>query len=511
RFLYHQLVSKMDMLLSMVSRGATVHRLMTEQIRSLDFVLPPLAEQQRIVDILDEAFENIATAKAHAEKNLRNACALFESHLQSVFTQRGRGWVANKLKSVTTKIGSGATPRGGEESYQVEGISLIRSLNVHDFGFKYLKLAFLDDIQADELSNVRVQARDVLLNITGASVARCCIVPEDVLPARVNQHVSIIRPIAEKLDPDFLHYLLISKPYKDHLLQTGEEGGSTRQAITKAQIQDFSVEYPATVKEQKAIAAKLDAMLAETQHLESIYQQKLAALDALKNSLLHQAFSDQLSQLISKTVAIPFPVTLPNISSTDLHVGILAIAYEAHQKAHKASTFGHVKAEKIAHMVEAYVGVDLGRNPVRDAAGPNDFPHLKRVEHRADKAGYLTFKRQAAEGYKVTKKRGFDSLINKTRVALGDRNQKLGSLLDLMIPMDSKQAEIFATVYAAWNNLLIDKEPITDERIVQAAREDWHRDKLNIPRERFFRAIEWIRAKELCPEGQGKRVESKTK
>jgi len=155
-------------------------------------------------------------------------------------------------------------------------------------------IEFLDDDQAGDLSNAEVQHRDVLLNITGASVARCCIVPDDVLPARVNQHVSIIRPIGERVDADFLHYLLIAKPYKDQLLQTGAEGGSTRQAITKAQIQDFDVEYPEDMSKQKSIAAKLDSVLAETQRLESIYQQKLAALDALKKSLLHQAFSGQL-------------------------------------------------------------------------------------------------------------------------------------------------------------------------------------------------------------------------
>ena len=274
--------------------GLTVPKLNQGNLREIPIPLPPLAEQQRIVGLLDEAFEGLATAKANAEKNLQNARALFESHLQSVFTQRGPGWVENKLKSITTKIGSGATPRGGEESYKAEGVSLIRSLNVHDLSFKYAKLAFLDDAQADELSNVEVQPRDVLLNITGASVARCAIVPDDVLPARVNQHVSIIRPVAEKLDADFLHYLLISKPYKDQLLKTGEEGGSTRQAITKAQIQEFTVEYPATLKEQETIVAKLDSMLAETQRLARLYERKHAALEALKKSLLHQAFTGEL-------------------------------------------------------------------------------------------------------------------------------------------------------------------------------------------------------------------------
>ena len=133
-----------------------------------------------------------------------------------------------------------------------------------------------------------------MLNITGASVARCCIVPDDVLPARVNQHVSIIRPISSKLDSDFLHYLLISKYYKDQLLQTGAEGGATRQAITKAQIQDFSVGYPADKGEQQSIVSKLDALRKETQHLESIYQKKIEALDVLKKSILHQAFNGEL-------------------------------------------------------------------------------------------------------------------------------------------------------------------------------------------------------------------------
>jgi type I restriction enzyme S subunit len=293
-FLYYLLSKDLDGTLNDHFNGAGIQHFTGEVLAQFQVPLPPLIEQERIVNILDEAFAGLAAAKANAEKNLQNARAIFDSYLQSVFTQCGASWVENKLKLVTTKIGSGATPRGGEQSYKEYGISLIRSLNVHDLGFRYSKLAFLDDVQAGELSNVEVQPRDVLLNITGASVARCCVVPDDVLPARVNQHVSILRPVANKLDAAFLHYLLISKPYKDKLLQTGEDGGSTRQAITKAQILEFSVAYPKRLEEQVMLVAKLDAVLVETQRLESLYQRKLAALDALKQSLLHKAFSGQL-------------------------------------------------------------------------------------------------------------------------------------------------------------------------------------------------------------------------
>jgi len=293
KFIFYYFLSKKDELVSQAAGNAQPN-ISQLKIKNTAVPIPLISEQQRIVTILDEAFEGIATAKANAEKNLKNARQLFESHLNFVFSQRGEGWVEDKLVSLTTKIGSGATPRGGGESYKTEGTALIRSLNIYDLGFKYSKLAFLDDAQADGLSNVILQSGDVLLNITGASVARCCTVPGDVLPARVNQHVSIIRPIANRLDSEFLHYLLISKYYKNQLLQTGAEGGATRQAITKAQIQDFTVRYPADIREQKSIVDSLDSILQQTQRLESIYQKKKEALDALKKSILHQAFSGKL-------------------------------------------------------------------------------------------------------------------------------------------------------------------------------------------------------------------------
>lgn len=274
--------------------GARMPRADMNEVLDFEFPVPPLAEQRRIVEVLDEAFAGLAIAQANAEMNLQNTRALFESHLQSVFAQRKKNWVEYNLQAVTTKIGSGATPLGGEAAYKKNGISLIRSLNVYDIGFRYQGLAFLDDQQADGLSNVVVQPRDVLLNITGASIARCCVVPQDVLPARVNQHVSIIRPNPEKMSPEFLRYLLISAPYKKRLLQTGEEGGSTRQAITKAQIQQFRVAYPVSLDAQIAIVQALDALAAETQRLKEIFEKKQAELTALKGSLLHQAFTGNL-------------------------------------------------------------------------------------------------------------------------------------------------------------------------------------------------------------------------
>ena len=131
------------------------------------------------------------------------------------------------------------------------------------------------------------------MNITGASVARCCVFPKEYLPARVNQHVSIIRSKKELLDARFLNLLLTSKPYKDQLLFTGEQG-ATRQAITKAQIEAFRISIP-LLKEQQTIVHQLDALRAETQKLEAVYQKKLDDLEELKKSVLQKAFSGGLN------------------------------------------------------------------------------------------------------------------------------------------------------------------------------------------------------------------------
>ncbi len=297
RFLYYQL-NRNKYLLSF-DNGENQTNLRKDDILNCDLFVPPLPEQQRIVSILDEAFACIERSRNAAIKNLKNAKQLFESYLQGVFDPstssgqgKGDGWEEKTLKELTTKIGSGATPRGGQESYKSEGISLVRSMNVHDWKFRERNLAFIDDKQAKELDGVTLQEDDVLLNITGASVARCCVFPKEYLPARVNQHVSIIRPKKELLDARFLNLLLTSKPYKDQLLFTGEQG-ATRQAITKAQIEKFRISFP-TLKEQQTIVRQLDALRAETQKLETVYQKKIDNLEELKKSILQKAFAGEL-------------------------------------------------------------------------------------------------------------------------------------------------------------------------------------------------------------------------
>ena len=276
-----------------MDRGSGRPSLVKTDLLKILMPIPPLPEQKAIVKILDEAFAKMDQAKANIEKNIENAKELFQSKLNEIFSQRGEGWEEKKLKEITNKIGSGATPRGGQKSYKPSGISLIRSMNVHDDGFKPKNLAFIDDEQAGKLNNVVIEENDVLLNITGASVARCCVVDNSYLPARVNQHVSIIRLKDGLMNYRFLHYALTSKETKSRLLGIGEQG-ATRQAITKAQIEGFKIAYPSNVDIQNEFVEILDIFRKKTIQIELSFSRKLEDLKELKKSLLQKAFSGEL-------------------------------------------------------------------------------------------------------------------------------------------------------------------------------------------------------------------------
>ena len=221
--------------------GTTRRRVSRKNLSKVEIPLPSLAEQKRIAGILDGA-------DALRVKR-REALTQLDTLLQSTFLDmfgdpvtNPMGWPEVALGAHTSKIGSGATPLGGEAAYKEDGIALIRSMNVRDGHFSQHGLAFIDDQQAARLDGVVVEPDDVLLNITGASVARVCRAPRDVLPARVNQHVAIIRP-TNGFDQRFLEQCLLFPSMKRRLLRIAG-AGATREAITKGPRKNNFLEAP---------------------------------------------------------------------------------------------------------------------------------------------------------------------------------------------------------------------------------------------------------------------------
>jgi len=237
--------------------GTKIRHTSPTGIGAVTAAFPAVGEQRRIAGILsayDDLIENCRCRSRILEEVVRRLYQEWFVHFRYPGHESNRlpatdtdqlppGWKWVPLGGITTKIGSGATPRGGKAAYKRAGIPLIRSMNVYDYRFEYSDLAFIDDEQARSLVGVSVQAGDVLLNITGTSVARCALAPSHLLPARVNQHVAIIRANAELSNSSFLIDTLNSELYKSRLLALAQ-GGATREALTKDTISGFPILLP---------------------------------------------------------------------------------------------------------------------------------------------------------------------------------------------------------------------------------------------------------------------------
>ena len=267
--------------------GAAQPQITRTNLAPLDITYPvAIEEQRRIVGILDEAFEGLATAKANAEQNLQNARALFESHLQAVFTQRGDGWVEKSLGDLIS-IQNGFAFKSNE--YTESGYFVIRIGNVQDGEItldnpKYIQLA------DKKLERFILNEGDILISLTG-NIGRVGILQESQLPAVLNQRVARITVSSRNANRDFIFRFLSSRTFRDGLQEAGH--GAAQQNVSTKEIESVRISIP-DATEQHRIVKCFDAFAEETQRLESLYQRKLAALDELKKSLLHRAFSGQL-------------------------------------------------------------------------------------------------------------------------------------------------------------------------------------------------------------------------
>jgi len=265
-------------------KGATVKGITLDVLHDMEIPLPHLAEQKRIAAILDKA----DTIRLKRQQAIQQTDEFLRAVFLDMFgdpVTNSKGWEVKAIKDLTSKVGSGATPRGGRSVYVSEGVSLIRSLNIHDDKFIQKDLAFITNQQAADLSNVVVQKDDVMLNITGASVCRTAIVDDSVLPARVNQHVCIIRPI--EMSPEYLLHTLISQSYKKFLLNVAGASGATREALTKDLVEGLMIPVPPKDLQEKFSDIKKKLRLV-------VHSGELSLTEPLFESLSQKAFAGML-------------------------------------------------------------------------------------------------------------------------------------------------------------------------------------------------------------------------
>lgn len=267
--------------------GSTIPHIYFKDYSSEPLPAPPLPEQQRIVGILDEAFAGIATAKANAEKNIENARALFESHLNEVFAKRGDGWVEKKLEDLCFKITDGThqTP-----TYFEDGILFLSSKNVTARTVDWDNVKYIDEKQHQQMhKRVTPQRDDILLAKNGTTGVAALVDRDTVFDIYVS--LALLRTKGDVSPRFLLHF--INSPVAKRQFNKRLKGIGVPNLHLK-EIREVVASYPVEAPLQEALVQQFDDLLSETQRLESIYQQKLAELEALKKSLLHQAFSGEL-------------------------------------------------------------------------------------------------------------------------------------------------------------------------------------------------------------------------
>ena len=270
--------------------GAAQPNLSAGSLKNFTIPIPSLPEQKRLVTLLDEAFESIATAKANAQQNLKNARALFESHLNEVFTKRGEGWEEKTLADVVDaecSLSYGIVQPGDEFP---NGLPVIRPTNLTSKFIHIDELKLIDPKLADSYKRTTLIGNELLLCVRG-STGVVSIASKELKGANVTRGIVPIRFNPEILIQEFGYYLIISDCIQQQIRE--KTYGAALMQINIGDLRKILVTFP-TLNHQRIMVQKLDTLSEETQRLVALYSRKIAALDELKKALLHRAFSGEL-------------------------------------------------------------------------------------------------------------------------------------------------------------------------------------------------------------------------
>ncbi|MFA7325716.1 MAG: restriction endonuclease subunit S [Candidatus Kapaibacterium sp.] len=357
----------------------------------------------------------------------------------------------------------------------------------------------------------------------------------------VSYSCAIIKNITKIMDPKFSLYYSVSPVIKEEINKYTVQTTQANIGIASIEVFVYPLCSPA---EQHQIVQEIESRLSVCDNVERSIKDSLKKAKALRQSILKKAFdgtllsAEEIAACKSAPDYEPASVLLEKIRkerkgesievepkkqrvskkksknvskiSTDIQAGLIAKIIKYHESEPKhTDKLSHVKCEKISHLAEFHLQIPLGRVPVKDAAGPDDFNHLKSVQHRAKMTGYFsTIKLDKGETYKSGK--NIDKAIERFESMLtAEQKKQFEKIVILFLPFDLERSEIVATLYAGWNNLLLDGKIPSDEEIVYESRENWSKRKLTIDRSRFFKALDWMRREAigLIPTGYGVKVE----
>lgn len=518
-------------------RSETHKRYWISEFSKIYFGLPPLSEQRAIVKKMEQLFSALDASIAELKKAQGQLKiyrqAVLKKAFQDNFSKIKLGDIAQVKRGKSKhrprndkRLFGGTYPfiQTGEIRKANGGVITKYETTYSEFGLAQSKLWPKGTLCLTIAANI---------GETAYLGFDACF-PDSVVGIKTNEEI---------LDLKYFNYFIqLTKSEIDR-----KASATAQKNINVEFLESLPIPVPKTIKEQHQIVKEIESRLSVCDAVEQQIKTSLDKAEALRQSILKKAFAGALltqaeleacrkepdyepaSVLLEKIKAEkqngkkktekekaiipakPASIVATGKISTDIQAGLIAKVIRLHEDNPKHHTLlTHIKCEKLSHLVEYHLQIPLGRHPVKDAAGPDDYPRLKKVEHRAKMAGYFSIQKNKI-GHTYVSGKGIEKAITQFEKNLSEgQKQRVDQLLHLFLTFDLEQAEIVATVYAAWNNLLIlGKNKPTNQEIVQEARYNWSDRKLGLEEHRFYKAIEWMQKDtvNLVPIGYGTLVD----
>ncbi|GAB2813360.1 restriction endonuclease subunit S [Dyella kyungheensis] len=397
-------------------------------------------------------------------------------------------WVLIALNEVCSLVTSGS--RGWAEFYADTGAGFIRSQNIKFGTLNLDDMAFVRPPSDSEGSRTKVEKGDLLIVITGAGVTNTALLDHEIAEAYVSQHVGLIRPTEKKLSRWLLMCLMANDGGRAELLERAY--GAGKPGLNLENIRSLSIPLP-PLAEQQRIVSKVDELMVLCDQLET----SIVAGEAVRGRLLDALLCEALKP----------------VSEISRRRSRAAVSGYVVSRLGSKRSFGRTAHMKYLYFAESRLGLSLGGRYMREAAGPLD-TSIYDLEREAEVAGWYTHSSEtlSSGNEKVSYKPGKALKLIATEgiTVLGSMRIEMDRLLDLMGGLKTEQVEIIATLFAAWNDALIDGDDPSDDWIVKEVREHWHSRKQRFTPAELLKWLGWMRQSDIVPLGHPPRTIQQT-
>jgi type I restriction enzyme S subunit len=502
-FLYYLLTSPIVFKqFNILASGTTVRNLNISLVSSVKIALPPLEEQKHIVAILEKTFSKLDQSIVLVKQNIEKIKRLNESALSQVFEKLLNKKVSKKKLVDIADVKRGKSkhrPRNDKRLYDGD-YPLIQTGDIRNAG-KFIT-QFSQTYNEIGLAQSKLWEKGTVCLTIAANIGDVAILGIDACFPD-----SVVGIHSKTEDNIYIYYFL--KSIKKQLDE--KSSASAQKNLSVEKLSDFYIPIPSLAKQQQ-IVSHLDQLTEKNNKLLQHYQNKLEALQRLKNSVLETAFKGDFKKDNVLVLADPYIERNKQLSAkknADKQAMVIALSIEAHNKLGKS--LYRTKGEKTVELIEKHIGLEFGREAKKLAAGPASFQHLVKVVEPLAKT-HKWFNVQEIKGdnfdsHKYIQGENFNPFLLRAVKELQSNLPEIRRVISLFANLKTThEAEVYATTYAGWNNLIIRKLNPDDEAIVTEARENWHEAKLKIERNEFFDAIKWLRNNNLVPKGNGKEV-----